>query len=116
MKSALRTKPRAFTVGTITINDWGAVQLEPNEMVSIQTPSGRSCDITVTDWGLYLGSSLDARMRAEGFRVALVENAGGKHFLNAVERDKLPLFEAYLRSQGSKIIAWLDDEISDKRP
>lgn len=114
MKTVLRQSPREFKVGDVTIRDCGSVHPEPNEMLTVTTPSGRNCDVTVMEWGIYLGSSVNVRMKAEGFRVALVENGSGKRFLNAVETDKLALFEAYLREQGSRVLAWLDNE-SEKR-
>ncbi len=114
MRTVLRQPPREFEVGGVTIKDCGAVHPESNEMFTITTPSGKNCDVTVMEWGIYLGSSVNARMKAEGFRVALLENGSGKRFLNAVETDKMALFEAYLRAQGSRVLAWLDN-VSEKR-
>lgn len=115
MKSALKPTPREFAVGGVTIRDWGSVQLDASDMLAIKTSAGKNCDVTATEWGLYLGSSVNERMRSDGFRVALVENRSGKRFVNAVELDKLRLFEAYLRQQDSKIVAWLDGNIETQK-
>lgn len=109
MKAVLNEKPRIFSVNSITISDWGRIHLEPNEMITFVSPNGKECDFTATDWGYYLASSLNGRMRREGFKIALVKNPSGKLFLNAVSESKLSIFEEYLKSQSSEIIMWLDE-------
>jgi len=107
MKARLTDIPREFLAAGERIRDFGQVELAPGEMLSVATQSGRQCDVTATGWGLYLAPSLDGRLAAQGFRVALVENAQGKHFLNAVEEDKAELFRAYLAEQGGRVVQWL---------
>lgn len=110
MNIKLSEKPRTFEVGNIVINDYGKIALKPWDMIAVMTENGRECDISATDWGFYLGSSLNSRMRKEGFKVALVKNPYGKVFVNAVEEDKIYLFEKYLVEQKSTVVMWLDEE------
>ncbi len=111
MKMNLMNKPRVFDVGERKISDYGKIELLPQEMVSVVSISSRECDITATEWGFYLGSSTNSRMREAGFKVALVKNQSGKIFVNAVEDDKTEMFNKYLVDQKSEIIMWLDKEI-----
>lgn len=107
MKQHLKDTPREFEASGLRINDFGKVELAPGEMISVATASGRECDVTAMDWGLYLAPSLNGRLAAQGFRVALVENPQGKLFLNAVEEDKIATFECYITEQGSHVVSWL---------
>lgn len=109
MKDGLTSAPRVFGASGKEIRDFGKLELDSWEMISLKTPSGKECDLTATDWGFYLGSSLNGRMAKEGFRTALVRNGDGKFFVNVVEREKIALFEAYLQEQKSTVIRWLDE-------
>ena len=94
----------------MAISDYGKVNLNPNDMVSFKTDSGAECDFTAKPWGFYLASSLNQRLKKEGFKVALVVNGQGKLYLNAVEASKMDLFKEYLAAnQNSRVICWLDD-------
>lgn len=115
MKLGINDKPREFGVGTHTIRDYGRVHFQKGEMITLVSPSGRECDVTAMDWGFYLAPSLNARLRAQGFKVALVCNKEGKLFLNAVECDKHSLFDKYLHGQQSRLICWLDEEARQKK-
>ncbi len=109
MKLDIKDKPREFGVGDHTTKDYGRLHFLDGEMVTIVSPSGKECDVTAMEWGFYLAPSLNARLRDQGFKVALVCNNQGKLFLNAVEIDKKSLFEQYLLEQQSKLICWLDE-------
>lgn len=111
MKLNIKNEPRLFEVGARKISDFGKIELSPQEMVSVVSISSRECDITATEWGFYLGSSINSRMRKAGFKVALVKNQSGKIFVNAVEDDKTELFNTYLINQKSEVIMWLDKEL-----
>jgi hypothetical protein len=110
MKLELTATPREFIGGGVKIRDFGKLHLDENEMVSLVSVSGKECDVTAKDWGFYLAPSLNARLRHQGFKVALVVNGQGKLFLNAVDMDKIENFQRYLQTnQDSKIITWLDE-------
>ncbi|RMH55659.1 MAG: hypothetical protein D6679_10950 [Candidatus Hydrogenedentota bacterium] len=109
MKTDFNRPPRVFRCGKIEITDLGKILLEPWEMITLKTPEGKECDITATSWGYYLAPSLNARLRREGYKVALVVNEAGKYFINAVEKEKTDLFFRYLKEQGSRLLFWLDE-------
>ncbi|HVN96934.1 MAG TPA: hypothetical protein VMT62_10930 [Syntrophorhabdaceae bacterium] len=110
MKLFLKDQPRIFEVGDISIRDYGKISFENNEMLTLLTAAGRECDITAKDWGFYLTPSINARLREQGFKVALVKDPQGKLFINAVEEEKMALFEEYLTGgQNGSVICWLDE-------
>ncbi|MFQ5651438.1 MAG: hypothetical protein ACE5IY_16000 [bacterium] len=109
MKTEFLDTPRVFTVKGFDIYDRGKIHLEPQEMVTFRTASGRECDFTATSWGFYLAPSLNSRLRKQGFKTALVTNEHNQLFVNAVEEDKIEAFESYLQANQNKIICWLDE-------
>jgi hypothetical protein len=110
MKVELTDKPREFAAYGVQIKDFGKVHLAADDMISLVSASGKECDFTAKEWGFYLAPSINSRLRNQGFKVALVRNQQGKLFLNAVEEDKLDLFERYLKSnQDSLVLCWLDE-------
>ncbi len=116
MQTKFLDLPRIFSVKGFQIYDYGKIQLEPQEMVSFQTPSGRECDFTAASWGFYLGPSVNSRLKKEGFKVALVLNEANQLYVNAVETDKIEEFKAYLKTnQNNKILCWLDEWLSGEK-
>lgn len=109
MKTEFPDNPRVFMVGGIEVHDTGKIYLEPNEMVSFKTPAGNECDFTATPWGFYLAPSINSRLKREGFKTALVINGKNKLFVNAIEADKMELFNSYLKTNNSRVLCWLDE-------
>lgn len=109
MKLNLITTPRTFTVNDVTIKDHGKIVLEPDEMVSFVTGSGREFDFTAKDWGFYATPSINGRLQKQGFKTALVENSQGRIYVMVVEQDKVELFEDYCRKEGQSVREWLDE-------
>jgi hypothetical protein len=113
MKLELYREPRKFHLNQCdtTITDYGKLSLEPDEMISFRTASGRECDFVAKEWGFYPLSSPNSRMKREGFKVALVKNYNGKIQINVIEKDKLDIFETYLNSHSviPRVICWLDE-------
>ena len=66
--------------------------------------------MTATAWGLYLGPSLNGRLKDNGYRAALVCNPQGKLFLQAVCDGREEAFQAYLKEQGLEVLTWLDHD------
>jgi hypothetical protein len=110
MRLALTDPPREFDAAGVRIKDFGKIHLAADEMISMVSASGKECDFAAKAWGFYLAPSINSRLRQQGFKVALVRNQQGKFFLNAVEEDKLDLFQQYLKTnQDSEVICWLDE-------
>lgn len=94
------------------LRDCGTVALEPGEQVTFVLPSGAEYDVARTRWGFYATPSLNARLAGQGLRGTLVRNAQGKYYVMLVERGSEDAFAEDLRSQGSRLVSWLDDEAS----
>jgi len=115
VKVEIEETPREFEVQGIIIKDFGKVTLDPQDMISLVSASGKECDFTAMDWGFYLAPSLKSRLRSQGFKVALVINKQGRLFINAVEVEKMQLFQEYLAHQESETLCWLDEWDAPRR-
>lgn len=114
IKITLKDTPREFNVGDFTVKDHGEIFLSTestrtNEMLAIVTDSGKRCDISATKWGLYLGPSLNSRLKNEGFKSALVHNKQGQLYLMAVDNAKLAEFATYIEDSELTVLQWLDE-------
>ncbi|MEW5744454.1 MAG: hypothetical protein AB1805_03295 [Nitrospirota bacterium] len=110
----LKETPRCFEVKGFKVKDYGKLYLEDGEMVSFVTKGNRECDFTAKDWGFYLGPSLNSRLKREGFKVALVINESNQLYVHAVEKDKIPEYRSYLKTnQDLRILCWLDEWMID---
>lgn len=79
-------------------------------MITLVSPGGKECDVTAKEWGFYLTPSINVRLKEKGFKVGLIMNNQGKLFINAVEVDKMTLFEKYLvENEDSTVVRWLDE-------
>jgi hypothetical protein len=102
--------PRKFQVNDIEIKDFGKINLDENEMISFKTNSNKEYDFISKEWGFYATSSINGRLKKEGFKTALVVNEFNKIYIMIVEVDKIDEFKIYLKdNQDNKIICWLDD-------
>lgn len=108
MKHFLKKQPREFEVGGHVIRDHGFVSLDTGDMISVRAPGGGDCDVTATSWGLYLGPSLNGRLRDNGYRAAMVRNPQGKFFLMAVCVGREADFQVYVDDQQIEIMQWFD--------
>lgn len=112
MESKFKKKPRKFVVGKdskVTISDFGKIHLDPDEMVSFITVSGKEYDVTSKNWGFYATPSLNGRLRAHGFKTALVKNKFNKYYIMLVEEEKVEDFFKYLNSEENFLVKWLDE-------
>lgn len=109
MKLNLTSTPRSFAVNDIKINDYGKIALDPDEMISFMTGSGKEFDIVAKDWGFYATPSINGRLQKQGFKTALVENPQGRIYVMVVEHEKVGLFEDYCRKEGQSVREWLDE-------
>lgn len=107
--------PREFGVGDVVIRHAANVELEPDEQITLTTPSGTEFDVVRKSWGYYATPSLNRRLVDHGLRAALVRNADGRVALLLVEKGHEQEFDEYLGAQGMGVVAWLDsDEAVDR--
>lgn len=112
MKIIINKKPRVFEVGRhkgIKISDCGKVWLNGNEQVTFVTKSGKEYDVAAKSWGFYATPSINARLKKEGFKTALVKNEQGRYYIMLVETSKTVQFKKYLKIEKNKIVNWLDE-------
>jgi hypothetical protein len=110
LKLDLLDKVRVFSIKGHQIKDLGKILLDPNELITFKTLSGKNYDFAAKDWGFYATPSINDRLKREGFKTALVVNENNQLYIMVVEEDKLDLFSKYLKkNQDNKVICWLDD-------
>lgn len=110
--------PREFEVGLRggVLTHAANLELAPDEIVTLVTPSGTQLDITRKEWGYYATSSLNGRLREHGLRAALavgMPRAGEpaeRMYLLLVEEGREQAFDSYLEAEGMRVAAWLDDD------
>lgn len=113
MKFDRKDPPRRYEVGwgqKFFISDCGSVALEPDEQVTLTTPSGAELDVTRKDWGFYATPSINARLQEFGLRTVLVRNKIGRYFVLLVETGCEALFEEYVGSEDLAIVTWMDTD------
>jgi len=120
LKADLKAEPREFRLKDTLCRDHGTISLVPqddrtHEFITLETPSGKQCDVSFTPWGFYLGPSLNSRLASEGFRSALMMNAGNQLYVVAVEEDRIEQFQSYLEANESKVICWLDQWFKESK-
>jgi len=116
MKVLIRDEPRVFSTQGFECRDMGKIVLGAGEMLSMQTEAGRECDFSATSWGFYVCPSVNARLKNQGFKTALVINEHHRLFVNVVEIDKISDFKSYLKTnQNSRILCWLDEWLDEDR-
>jgi hypothetical protein len=107
-----KNPPRVFTVGLaadIQMADAGDIHLAPNEQVSFVTEAGGRFDVARKAWGFYATPSVNARLKREGFKTALVENPQGRLYVMVVEATARAAFDDYCRLEGQTVLRWLDE-------
>lgn len=112
MKQDLHEPPREFSpYPGITLRDMGDVWLAPDEQLTVRTPAGAGNDVVRKEWGFYLTNSLNASLRSQGLKTALVSSGAAEPrlYVLLVEAGKRDAFDAYLKQYGMKLVAWLDE-------
>ena len=112
MKIKKNNPPRKFSVGIgkkITIRDCGKINLMYNEQISFTTDDDKEYDIVRTEWGFYATPSINGRLKKQGFKTALVKNESGMYYIMVVEKNKITLFENYLKKEKNHLIKWFDE-------
>lgn len=112
MKINRNDPPRVFEVGLseiIQMKDCAHIELEPDEQVTLLTPSGAEYDVSRKAWGFYATPSLNGRLPQFGLKTALVKNRIGRYFILLVEKGHEEDFARYVEVEKLAICAWLDD-------
>ena len=112
MKFEPKSEPRNFPVGNadIQLSHVADIDLEPDEMVTFITDGQREYDVCRKSWGYYATPSLGGRLRAFGWRAAVMRNILTRHcFVVLVQEDMEDEWLAYMISERQELVLWIDD-------
>ncbi|NDV27182.1 hypothetical protein [Desulfovibrio sp. JC010] len=113
MKMDIKETPREFkATPKVTLKDCGTIFLDADEQFTFETETGKRHDLTRKEWGWYLSNSVNASLKKQGYKTAIVMSmltGVPKIVVNLVEEDKVDEFLAYLEQNDSRVISWLDE-------
>ena len=104
-------KNRIFKVwkNKVRIKHVANLYLKNDECVTIKVGKDKEYDIVKKNWGFYSTPSLNKRLIKYGFAPVIVYNPNFKtYFMQIVEKNKKKNFLKYLKSEGMKIVKWLN--------
>ena len=110
MRVQKRKKIRKFIANkdtNVILSDVGKIILNKNEHLTIQANNKKN-EICMMEWGLYATSSINNRLKKEGFETALVKNSFNKFFIMIVDNNKKKIFFKYCKKESIKVVQWLD--------
>ena len=110
MKVNKRKKVRKFVANkktNLVLSDVGEVVLKNKEHLTIKVLNKKN-EVCAMNWGLYATSSINSRLKNEGFITALTKNSFNKIFLMIVDKRKKSIFSKYCKLEKIKVIKWLD--------
>ena len=110
MRLLKKRKKREFVANKKTnliVSDVGKLLLKNNEHLTIQVANKKN-EICAMSWGLYATSSINHRLKKEGFKTFLVKNSLNKLFIMLVDKRKTKQFKRYLLKEKIKILKRLD--------
>ena len=105
MKTYKRNKKREFIVNKKTklkLKDVGRIVLKEKEHLTIQTNNKKN-EVCAFNWGMYATSSINNRLKKEGFKTFIVKNIYKKIFIMLVDKKKLKNFKSYIKSEKIKV-------------
>lgn len=112
MKFNIRSKPRIFPVGIsqISLSHVADIDLEPDEMVTFESKGKFEYDVCRKSWGYYATPSLGGRLRAFGWRAAVMRNIDTRHcFVVLVQEGMEDEWMEYMLVERQELVMWIDD-------
>ncbi len=112
MKIDTKRVPRIFPVGIAhtQLSHVADIDLEPDEMVTFVTEGELEYDVCRKSWGYYATPSLGGRLRAFGWRAAVMRNIDTRHcFVVLIQEDMEGEWMAYMISERQELVMWIDD-------
>lgn len=106
MKIYKKYKKREFVANKqtkIKLKDVGKIILKKKEHLTIEVNRKKN-EICALDWGMYVTSSINNRLKKEGLRTFIVKNIYKKIFIMLVDKKKLKNFRSYIKSEKIKIL------------
>ena len=112
MKINEHKPPRVFNVGAnkeICISHCADIHLKDDEQVTFIDKNGSEYDVAKKNWGYYATPSVNARLKNEGFKTALVRNSSDQIYIMVVDKDSMQEFENYCCKEKQEVLEWLDE-------
>ena len=112
MKFEVNSDPRIFPVGIAhtQLSHVADIDLEADEMVTFVTEGNIEYDVCRKSWGYYATPSLGGRLRAFGWRAAVMRNIDTRHcFVVLVQEDMENEWMAYMLLERQELVLWIDD-------
>ena len=100
---------RSFLVGdkkNIKITHVGNLRLKNNEQITILFKNSEY-DFIKKNWGFYATSSINKRLKDQGFVSCLVKNKNKKIYLMVIHKTKINEFKKYCKLNQQKVTKWL---------
>ena len=113
VKIKIPKNPRIFKVGKhnkIKIKEVGFLYLKDNEQITLVNENKKKYDFVKKSWGYYATSSMNGRLKKEGFKTALVKNKSNKYYIMVVEKTKMSDFKKYCKTENQAVIEWIDEK------
>jgi hypothetical protein len=86
------------------------ITLAADELVTFRSESAREYDVVRKNWGYYATPSLAGRLRAFGFRSAIMRNKNTRHcFVVLVDVGHVAAWQSYMVAEDQELVMWLDD-------
>lgn len=104
--------PRDYYANSVKISHCANIELNPDELVTFVTPSGKQYDVMKKKWGFFATPSLNNRLKKFGFKTVLITDSTEKKFICLVEEGKEEEFLNYLEKDRGKIVYWLSELVS----
>jgi hypothetical protein len=104
------TPPRKYSVRSVAISHCANIHLDPEELVTFTTDSGKEYDVMKKSWGFFATPSINNRLKNFGYKTALIRDSSGKKFICLVEVGREDEFLQYVEEDAGKIECWLSDD------
>jgi hypothetical protein len=112
MKIEVNSDPRIFPVGIAhtQLSHVADIDLQSDEMVTFVTDGELEYDVCRKSWGYYATPSLGGRLRAFGWRAAVMRNIDTRHcFVVLVQEGREDEWMAYMLIERQELVLWIDD-------
>mgnify|MGYP001182828789 CR=1 FL=1 len=106
-KRKIKRKFVANKKTNLIISNVGEILLGTNEHLTINVLNKKN-EICTMNWGLYATSSINSRLKKEGFLTAFTKNSFNKFFVMLIDKKKIKNFKNYCKVEKIKVIKWLD--------
>jgi hypothetical protein len=113
----IEKKNRIFKVGkkrNISLKHVANIILSNNEQITFLINKNKEYDIVKKNWGFYATPSINGRLIYNNYKTVLVKNRDLKLYILIVQKNKMKIFNKYLRENDLKIILWLNNYLLKK--